>query len=190
METETTEFIGHCNDGPNCGHLQSRNRFEQLIFTLATRFLSVSTSDPDHLITNSLKLIGEIFDVEVCRIARFFDHGDDVRVTHGWRSPTFEKRSKERLKTGISKQEIAAIPTSPMYYGAYYYGNWGVTYDQFVTYDYREGTLIVDMIDRPSKELVWRAYLVQALEDSQEKNLNTFRCTVDKAFKNYPPQVK
>ncbi|MCG3204601.1 MAG: hypothetical protein KCHDKBKB_01316 [Elusimicrobia bacterium] len=89
-----------------------------------------------------------------------------------------------------NKQDIASIPTNSTYYGAYYHDHWGTSYDRYVTYDYREGTLIVDLIDRESKNLVWRAYLVQVLEDSKDKNLETARRSLKKAFENYPPQAK
>ncbi len=88
------------------------------------------------------------------------------------------------------KQDVASTPTSPGYYGAYNYGHWAVSYNQYVTYDYREGTLIVDLIDRATKDLAWRAYLVQTLVDSKEENFKTAQKSMQKAFANYPPKKK
>ncbi len=88
------------------------------------------------------------------------------------------------------KQEVANLATGPSFYGSYHYGHWGTTYDRYVTLDYKEGTLIVDLIDRLSKDLVWRAYLVQTLEDDKDKNLENARKSLKKAFENYPPNRK
>jgi hypothetical protein len=88
------------------------------------------------------------------------------------------------------KQDVAYLPSSRTSYGPYYHDHWALSYDQYVSYDYHEGTLIVDLIDRESKDLAWRAYLVQALEENKDKNLATARRSLKKAFAEYPPQPK
>ena len=65
-----------------------------------------------------------------------------------------------------------------------YYGG-GVT-----TYEYQEGTLIVDLAESSKKELVWRATIVGTLKDSPEKNVEMANKGVAKAFENYPPAKK
>jgi hypothetical protein len=65
---------------------------------------------------------------------------------------------------------------------------WGAGYSGVTTYEYTEGTLIVDLVTPAKKELVWRAGMVGTLADSKEKNLQMADEAIAKAFKNYPPQ--
>jgi hypothetical protein len=58
------------------------------------------------------------------------------------------------------------------------------------TYEYREGTLIVDLAESSKKELVWRATIVAILRGSQEKNLELADKGVAKAFEDFPPAKK
>ncbi len=67
--------------------------------------------------------------------------------------------------------------------GAGYSG--GVT-----TYDYQEGTLIVDLVESSKKELVWRATIVETLGAKPEENLEMVNKGVVKAFEAYPPSKK
>ena len=55
------------------------------------------------------------------------------------------------------------------------------------TYEYQEGTLIVDLVESPKMELVWRAMIVETLRDSPGKNAEMTNKGVATAFKNYPP---
>lgn len=72
------------------------------------------------------------------------------------------------------------------YYGPYWDGRWAPTYDRYVTYEYREGTLIVDLIDPTTKDLVWRAYVQQVLSNKDTSKKNA-QINLKKAFQNYPP---
>lgn len=70
-----------------------------------------------------------------------------------------------------------------------YYGGWGGGNVDVTTYD--EGTLIVDLIDYKTKQLVWRGAATKALAsnptpEQQEKNLNE---VIQKIFAAYPPKV-
>ena len=58
------------------------------------------------------------------------------------------------------------------------------------TYEYEEGTLIVDLAESSKKELVWRATIVAILQGSQEKNFELVNKGVAKAFEAYPPAKK
>jgi hypothetical protein len=68
--------------------------------------------------------------------------------------------------------------------GAGYYGG-GVT-----TFEYQEGTLIVDLAESSKNELVWRATIMAILRGSQEENLELANKGVAKAFEAYPPAKK
>ena len=65
-----------------------------------------------------------------------------------------------------------------------YYGG-GVT-----TFQYQEGTLIVDLAESLKKELVWRATIVGTLAYSSEGNIEIAKAGVAKAFEDYPPTKK
>ncbi len=58
------------------------------------------------------------------------------------------------------------------------------------TYDYKEGTLIVDLAESSKKESVWRATIVETWQDTPEKNFEMANKGVAKAFENYPPANK
>jgi hypothetical protein len=68
------------------------------------------------------------------------------------------------------------------------YGGWYGPHDVDV-YQYKEGTLIVDLIDTRSKQLVWRGEATKTLEEkpSPEQMDRNLREVVGKMFANYPP---
>ena len=104
------------------------------------------------------------------------------------------------------KQQVSTLPTHPTYpaypgwrgYGAYrgrgvynpdpyWSGRWGPVYNDVVVTNYREGTLIIDLLDARTKNLVWRTYLVRALSDDPDKNLRGADKDLEKAFRKFPP---
>jgi len=99
-----------------------------------------------------------------------------------------------RYWVGIKeKQQIDTVPGAGFGYGygpygPYWGGRWGTTYDQVVVNNYREGTLIIDLIDSQTKELAWRAYLVQTVERNLDKTAAKAEKNAEAAFANYPPR--
>lgn len=68
---------------------------------------------------------------------------------------------------------------------------WGAGYGGGVTtYDYKEGTLVIDLVESTKKELVWRGTIVATLEDSTDENLELANKGIAKAFQDYPPGKK
>ena len=57
------------------------------------------------------------------------------------------------------------------------------------TETYRIGTLVVDLFDRKTKTLLWRGSASRTLSNSSAKNIRTFRKSVDKLFKDFPPRA-
>jgi hypothetical protein len=53
--------------------------------------------------------------------------------------------------------------------------------------DYQEGTLIVDMYDAKTKQLLWRGSAEGTLSDKAAKNENKLNKAVAKMFKDFPP---
>ena len=58
------------------------------------------------------------------------------------------------------------------------------------SYQYEEGTLIVDLETPAKKELVWRGSIVGVLGDSKEDNMRMMHEALAKAFQDYPPGSK
>jgi hypothetical protein len=73
-------------------------------------------------------------------------------------------------------------------YGVDPYGRRG--YGVVTTYDYQEGTLIVDLVTPSKDELVWRGSIVSILADSKEENIDMVHRAIAKAFEDYPPKRK
>ena len=58
------------------------------------------------------------------------------------------------------------------------------------TYEYKEGTLILDLIEPAKKQLVWRATIVGTLQDSTKDNVELGNKASAEAFESYPPPAK
>ena len=90
-----------------------------------------------------------------------------------------------------NKQEIEDLGPNP--YNSVYFGGpfgfrrdgfFGPGYDQFYTTTYTQGTLILDLIDRRTKQLVWRAYVTESIDQPDQKTING---AVSAALKQFPP---
>lgn len=60
-------------------------------------------------------------------------------------------------------------------------------YSTVMTYEYKEGTLILDLVEPAKNELVWRATMVANLEDATQENVELGKQAIAKAFEQYPP---
>jgi hypothetical protein len=106
------------------------------------------------------------------------DEPQDLLV-HYWISVL----DKQRLENTGTTVGVARGPRGGYGWGAGYGG--GVT-----TYEYKEGTLILDLIQPRQKQLVWRATIVGTLQDSTKDNVELGNEAIAKAFESYPPPAK
>jgi hypothetical protein len=53
--------------------------------------------------------------------------------------------------------------------------------------DYQEGTLVIDLYDGKTKQLIWRGSTESVLSDKAEKNEKNLDKGVAKMFKDFPP---
>ena len=91
-------------------------------------------------------------------------------------------QDKQRLESTGPTVGVSRYP------GGY---GWGAGYGGGVTtYEYKEGTLILDLIEPAKKQLVWRATMVGTLEDSARDNIERGNKAIAEAFESYPPGVK
>jgi hypothetical protein len=85
------------------------------------------------------------------------------------------------------KQEVTVYTTGPWGgYSPYWTGVWAYSYQEYVVDNYVQGSLIVDLIDPATKELVWRTYLRQKIED-RAKAYNEAKKNLYKAMAGLPP---
>jgi len=54
--------------------------------------------------------------------------------------------------------------------------------------DYKEGTLVIDMYDAKTKQLIWRSSAEETLSDKAEKNEKDLDKGVARMFKSFPPR--
>jgi hypothetical protein len=66
-----------------------------------------------------------------------------------------------------------------------WYG-WGPATAYTVPTQYREGTLVVDLFDAGTKQLIWRGTATDTLSDKPEKNAEKLRKAIEKMFKKFP----
>jgi len=84
------------------------------------------------------------------------------------------------------------VGTVSPYYGSYYYRgyqNYGgvVGYDTD-TYTYEEGTVVIDLIDRKTKETVWKGITSEGLYNKGD--IAAMRNLVNEIFQEYPMNKK
>jgi Domain of unknown function (DUF4136) len=55
------------------------------------------------------------------------------------------------------------------------------------TETYKVGTVVVDLFESKTKQLIWRGAASDTLSNSSDKNINSLDKGVEKMFKNFPP---
>ena len=66
------------------------------------------------------------------------------------------------------------------------WGWYGWTTAPAIPVQYEEGTLVVDMFDFATKQLIWRGTATETLSEKPEKNAEKFNHAVEKMFKKFP----
>jgi hypothetical protein len=97
------------------------------------------------------------------------------------------KQKTEETVTGIGVGGMYG--GYPYIYGGYppYWGGvWGWCYEEYEVQNFEEGTLIVNLLNPETKELVCRTYLRQKIED-RAKAYDGAKANLAKSFALYPP---
>ena len=71
------------------------------------------------------------------------------------------------------------------------YGGWGpggMGTSTTTVNEYKEGTLVLDMYDSNSRQLLWRGTATDTLSDKPEKNEKKLNKAVEKMFDKFPPE--
>ena len=79
------------------------------------------------------------------------------------------------------------VDTNPQDYG-YAYGRWA--YSDVSVQSYRQGTLMIDLIDAGTKELVWRGWATGTVQEnlSADEWNKRIQDAVTKIMEQYPPR--
>jgi len=78
-------------------------------------------------------------------------------------------------------------------YGGYGYRGWGMGgmgTATTTTSEYLVGTLVVDIFDAKTKQLMFRGTASDEISDKPEKNIKKVQKVADKMFKDFPPGSK
>ncbi len=89
-----------------------------------------------------------------------------------------------------NKQKVVSTSAPRGVYGGMY--GWRTGYSghdvtTMTTYEYQEGTLIIDLAESSKKDLVWRGTIVGSLGDSPKMNVEMANAGIVEAFEDYPP---
>jgi hypothetical protein len=74
-------------------------------------------------------------------------------------------------------------------YGPYITSDWAWEYNNVTASSAKEGSVIIDLIDPHARNLVWRAYLIRKISNS-DKDWNKADDDLTKAFESFPPSDK
>jgi len=67
------------------------------------------------------------------------------------------------------------------------FGGGGLGEATTTTETYKVGTVVVDLFDTKTKQLIWRGSSSETLSNNSDKNIKNLDKGVDKMFKNFPP---
>ena len=136
-----------------------------------------------------------------------------IKLGTSWNNPLSEKRVMTEIEQaltekGWTKTEDAEADTVVVLHGAterqktlntFYSGGYGgygwrgmggMGSSTTTTSEYTVGTLVVDIFDAESKQLLFRGTATDELSDKPEKNIKKLDKASNKMFKNFPPGSK
>ena len=67
------------------------------------------------------------------------------------------------------------------------FGGGGLGEATTTTETYKVGTVVVDLFDTKTKQLIWRGAATDTLSNNSDKNIKNLDKGVDKMFKHFPP---
>jgi hypothetical protein len=135
-----------------------------------------------------------------------------IDVATKWGNPLGEKRALEAVGKTIAGKGWKQVPGATAdavvlihgatqvkrdlttfysgYGGGYRYGAWGGGMGTSTTMvnEYNTGTMIVDIFDGKTKDLLWRGTASDEISDKAEKNEKRMNKAAEKMFKKFPPK--
>jgi Domain of unknown function (DUF4136) len=136
-----------------------------------------------------------------------------IKIATSWGNPLGEKRVTDAIEAALTKkgwtkaeegsadalvmlhgatQQKKDLNTFYSGYGGYGWYGWGggMSTAHTTVSEYTVGTLVVDIFDAKSKQLVFRGIGQDELSDNPEKNQKKIQKATEKMFKNFPPKPK
>jgi len=123
-------------------------------------------------------------------VRKRLEHMVDEQLTlKGLRQVSLEQHPDLLVHYWVGVVEKQRVETMAPAAGA---GVWrgGYGYRNVTTYEYKEGTLVVDLVEAGKNELVWRASVVAILGDNADRNMEQAGQGIAKAFQGYPPEKR
>ncbi len=139
-----------------------------------------------------------------------------VKIGTSWNNPISEKRITEEIVQTLTEKGWARVDSNPdalvllhgatetqknlntFYsgmggYGGYGYRGWGgmgMGSATTTVSEYLVGTLVVDIFDAKTKQLMFRGTASDEISDKPEKNVKKVEKAANKMFKDFPPGSK
>jgi len=123
------------------------------------------------------------------RIANFVS---GILETRGLQEVPRDRKYDVAVRVWIAVRDRQSETTISSGWGGYdpfWSGSWGYWYEETVIHDYKEGTLIVDLLNPADRQLVWRTYLKRDFKD-RAKAYDQAKKELSAAFAKYPPSPK
>ena len=120
---------------------------------------------------------------------RVLDEFDEAIAAKGWKKVGENQADIHVVLHGASqtKRNVNTFYSGMGGYGYRYGGFGGMGSAQTVVNEYAVGTLVVDMFDAKTKNLVFRGTAEDEISDNAEKNAKRLEKASTKLFKNFPP---
>jgi Domain of unknown function (DUF4136) len=116
---------------------------------------------------------------------------DEAIAAEGWKNVADGQEDIQVILHGATqtKQSASTFYSGMGGYGYRGFGG-GTGTASTVVSEYRVGTLVVDMFDAKSKNLVFRGTAEDEISDNPEKNAKKLDKASTKMFKDFPPSAK
>jgi hypothetical protein len=139
----------------------------------------------------------------------------NAKIGTSWNNPIGEQMVLQDIQSGLEKKGWQAAPEGQadaevLIHGAtkqrhnlntFYtgmgggwgwrgFGGMGMATANTSVSDYTEGTLLVDIYDAHTKQLIWRGTAVDEINSKQEKREKQMKKASEKLFKKFPPEPK
>jgi Domain of unknown function (DUF4136) len=124
---------------------------------------------------------------------RFTDEFQQALTEKGWTAADPDKADAIVVLHGATgvKKSLNTFYTGG--YGGYGWRGWGAAgmgTSSTTVSEYTVGTLVVDIFDAKTKQLMFRGTASDEVSDKPEKNIKKMEKVTDKMFKDFPPGSK
>jgi hypothetical protein len=109
-------------------------------------------------------------------------------TSKGWQ--LVETNADVGIVAHVATRERHTLETFYTGFGAGWgWHRWGGTGTAFTTVEpYEIGTLVVDLFDARTKQLIWRGVATDTLSEKPQKETKKLEKAIDKLFKDFPPK--